>query len=117
MLSWIVQTTILSIIFIFLIHHLIHFFKNNLTVPKIKDLVNSPQQKYDSIYQVISKKSSESTNDILQNKYSYSESELIPQYDNSSMKNELKNFLKNQMKEMKNIEPSSHSSTEMYSTY
>ena len=39
MLYWIIQTTILSIIFIFVVHYLINFFKSTLTVPKIKDLI------------------------------------------------------------------------------
>jgi hypothetical protein len=34
------------------------FFKTTLTVPKIKDLVNSPNQKYQNIYDTISHKSS-----------------------------------------------------------
>ena len=46
MLSWIIQMSIISIVFIFLIHHLLSFFKTTLTVPKVKDLVNSPSQKY-----------------------------------------------------------------------
>ena len=58
MLSWIIQITLISIIFIFLVHHLILFFKSTLTVPKIKDLVNSPNQKYQHIYDTISNNSS-----------------------------------------------------------
>ena len=52
--SWIIQITIISIILIFLVHHLIHFFKTMLTVPKIKDLVNTPNEKYKNIYETIS---------------------------------------------------------------
>ena len=57
MLSWIIQITIISTVLIFLIHYLINFFKSTLTVPKIKDLVNSPTQKYESMYNVINQKS------------------------------------------------------------
>jgi hypothetical protein len=46
MLSWTIQITIISLIFILLLHHLFQFFKNTLTVPKVKDLVNSPHKKY-----------------------------------------------------------------------
>lgn len=53
MLSWIIQITIISILFIFLIHHLFEFFKSTLTVPKIKDLVNTPTKKYESMYSTI----------------------------------------------------------------
>ena len=91
MLSWIIQISLISIIFIFLVHHLLMFFKTTLTVPKIKDLVNSPNQKYQHIYDTISHKSS-----------SYTDIELLPD-DNflnsseSTMKNELKSFLKKQL--------------------
>lgn len=55
MLSWIIQISLISIILIFLVHHLIGFFKTTLTVPKIKDLVNSPSQKYQHMFDTISK--------------------------------------------------------------
>ena len=32
---------------------MINFFKSTLTIPKIKDLVNSPAQKYENIYKTI----------------------------------------------------------------
>jgi hypothetical protein len=54
MLGWTIQISIISIIFIFLVHHLISFFKSTLTVPKIRDLVNSPNKKYQIIFDTIS---------------------------------------------------------------
>lgn len=88
MFTWIIQISIISIIFIFLVHHLIMFFKSTLTVPKIKDLVNSPNQKYQNIYDTISHKST-----------SYTDIDLLPINDsnNTDMKNELKSFLKKQL--------------------
>ena len=90
MLTWIIQISIISIIFIFLVHHLIMFFKTTLTIPKIKDLVNSPIQKYQNIYDTISHKST-----------SYTDIDLLPTGDivneSSNMKNELKSFLKKQL--------------------
>ena len=64
------------------------FFKSTLTVPKIKDLVNSPNQKYQNIYDTISHKST-----------SYTDIDLLPINDsnNTDMKNELKSFLKKQL--------------------
>ena len=44
MLSWVIQITVISIVLIFLVHHLINFFKSTLTVPKIKDLVTERQK-------------------------------------------------------------------------
>lgn len=93
MLSWIFQTTILSIIFIFLIHHLILFFKENLTIPKVKDLVNVPSQKYQDIYNIIS-----SNKEVeIEKEFKYSKEDLLPKPDVDSMKNELKSFLKEQL--------------------
>jgi hypothetical protein len=100
MLSWIIQITIVSIILIFLVHHLINFFKSTLTVPKIKDLVNSPTQKYENMYNIIKNNSLSTT---MPSGYSsggdYTLIDLLPtkQEEPSSMKNELKNFLKKQM--------------------
>jgi hypothetical protein len=97
MLSWVLQTTILSIVFIFIIHHLIIFFKDNLTIPKIKDLVHAPNQKYNDIYNIISsnkKCKQEETYYQEENNYNV-ESNHKPDID--LMKNELKNFLKEQL--------------------
>jgi hypothetical protein len=87
MLFWTLQITIISIILIFLVHHLILFFKSTLTVPKVKDLVNAPAQKYENIYNTISSRD-------------YTDS-LLPTIpippaisETISMKEELKNFLK-----------------------
>jgi hypothetical protein len=93
MLLWIFQTSILSIILIFLVHYLINFFKTTLTVPKIKDLVNCPTQKYENIYNIIGNKNpiySDGTNINSLN------TEILPK---DEMKNELKSFLKKQLKE------------------
>jgi hypothetical protein len=89
MLSLIILISIASIIFIFLVHHLLSFFKSTLTVPKIKDLVNSPNQKYQHIYDTITHKTN--INETYINNINTDES------DNTNMKNELKSFLKNQM--------------------
>ena len=110
MLSWLIQTTLISIIFIFVIHYLINFFKSNLTVPKIKDLVNSPTQKYETMYNIISNNNDKNNNNTNNNntnnnnnsnkdfdfKIEYTEADLLPKPDAESMKNELKSFLKKQ---------------------
>ena len=44
MLFWIIQQTIISIILIISVHYIYIFFKNNLTIPKTKDLVNKPTE-------------------------------------------------------------------------
>jgi hypothetical protein len=124
MLSWIIQISIISIIFIFLVHHLISFFKTTLTVPKIKDLVNSPIKKYQGIFDTISNsnKINKSFESSYLNTNSYTDIDLLPTENagyipetktsntsvtsinlsntsetNSGMKDELKMFLKQQL--------------------
>jgi hypothetical protein len=124
MLSWILQITIISIVLIFLVHYLFNFFKSTLTVPKIKDLVNSPTQKYESMFNIITKNNSKTDNkkgyndnNTFNNDYNddnnfnddnnnnnnnneneYTLTDLLPvQQTKTDMKNELKNFLKKQM--------------------
>lgn len=97
MLSWIIQITIVSVILIFLVHHLINFFKTTLTVPKIKDLVNSPNHEYKNIYDII--KNTSGTNTNLKTESNYSLIDLLPNTEEPTMKNELKSFLKKQLNE------------------
>jgi len=111
MLYWILQTIILSIVFIVLVHNLIILLKTNLTVPKVKDLVNSNSQKYERIYNTLNKNIEPNSNpNIHQNQNNnptlnlndnsisneYNIRDLLPNND-TNMKNELKNFLKSQL--------------------
>jgi len=48
------QWIIISLILITLLHYLYFFFKNALTVPKIRDLVNKPSESYNDIMNTIS---------------------------------------------------------------
>jgi hypothetical protein len=110
MLSWILQISIISIIFIFLVHHLLYFFKTTLTVPKMKDLVNSPVKKYQDIFDTITNSNTNSNTNF--NKYlpsdgDYTDINLLPIENTSGqgsrsgsgtdMKDELKSFLKKQL--------------------
>ena len=107
MLSWILQISIISIIFIFLVHHLLCFFKTTLTVPKMKDLVNSPVKKYQDIFDTISNSNTNLNSNTNFNKYlpsdgDYTDINLLPTQNTVSstgtdMKDELKNFLKKQL--------------------
>jgi hypothetical protein len=47
---WVVQVVIVSIVIIFILHNLYIFFKETLTIPKMKDMVKRPQQKYESLF-------------------------------------------------------------------
>jgi hypothetical protein len=106
MIYWTIKTVIISVIFIFLIHHLIEFFKNTLTVPKVKDLVNIPTQKYEHIFNMLNKKNYENnniTNNINNDIEKINSNINLSTNINSlpvvgdDMKSELKKFLKQQM--------------------
>ncbi len=106
MLFWTVQTIIISIIFIFLVHHLITYFKQILTVPRTKDLVNSPIQKYNDMFKIISNGDTSSSSTVNVSDYlpkNIEDTSLLPQVPvitnetKTSMKNELKSFLKKQL--------------------
>ena len=113
MLSWILQISIISIIFIFLVHHLLCFFKTTLTVPKTKDLVNSPIKKYQDIFDTIANTNTNTNFNRNRNKYlpsepdssdaDYTDINLLPTENmnssssNKDMKDELKSFLKKQL--------------------
>ena len=114
MLTWVIQITMISLVLIFLVHHLINFFKSTLTIPKIKDLVNTPTQKYENIYNIINPLK------ITQNENKeYSLIDLIPKKE-ENMKSELKNFLKSQLQnsnQENKIDYMSNSLKDSYSNY
>lgn len=109
MLIWTIQAAVISITFIFLIHHLFGFLKSTLTVPKIKDLVNSPTQKYEDMFSILNNQGRSSflpADNILpsislsnDNPYVQTETNVNQTLAvaSNSMKNELKNFLKKQL--------------------
>ena len=99
MLPWIIQMSVISLILIVLVHYLFTFFKTNLTIPKVKDLVNKPQKQYEALFDTmkdttihhrVSEPEYTNTNMNMNDnvKSDGSKSESI------SMKNELKNYLK-----------------------
>lgn len=96
MLYWIIQSTVISIVLILLVHHLFNFFKATLTVPKIKDLVNTSTQKYDNMFHIISKGNNNESDINVSDHYGYTTQDLLPKPE-TDMKSELKNFLKKQL--------------------
>lgn len=92
MLSWAIQTTIISLVIIFLIHSIYRYLKETLTIPKVKDLVNKPNEKYEEIYKIINQ-----NNNNGEINYAKSAS--------SDMKEELKIFLNQQINNPNSIEP------------
>jgi type II secretory pathway component PulC len=104
MLSWIFQMSVISLILIILVHYLFTFFKTNLTIPKVKDLVNKPQEQYEMLFNTI-KSNSIAKNSIGSDKQSNEGTRAI---NNTEMKNELKNYLK-ELSNSKTINSNSNS--------
>jgi len=79
------QWVIISLLLIVLIHYLYSFFIDTLTVPKVRDLIEKPTQRYNQIVK--------STADISSNNQSQlTQSQIQPQESNK-MESELRNFL------------------------
>lgn len=85
MLPWIIQMSIISLVLIILIHYLYTFFQTNLTIPKVKDLVNKPQKQYDLLFNVMKENNSKNSKPEISDANSSSK---------EFMKTELKNYLK-----------------------
>lgn len=89
----------------FLVHHLIGFFKSTLTVPKIRDLVNSPSQKYKNIFDTINTNMSTiSLSDTNSNpsSNSYTAIDLLPSspqtYNSTGLDEVTKDMMKDELK-------------------
>lgn len=93
MIFWVLQRIIISIVLILCAHYIFIFLKTNLTVPKTRDLVNQPREKYKEIYEKINKDNTKTTTDA----------------DNGKMKDELKNYLKDLKKNANNGSNNSNS--------
>jgi len=101
MWAWIFKVAVVSFLFIFLLHYLYSFFKTMLTSPKLKDLVNKPREKHDTIYNSLKSTGSagsagsfgegglKNLGEDIKNNYG-----SIDNGNSSSMKDELKKYLK-----------------------
>ena len=89
MFFWVIKQVIISFLIIAIMHYLYDFFKTNLTIPKVKDLVNRPNDKYKEIYKSMNATPKKEEKKVV------------------SMKDELKEYLSDLSK--KNSEPISYS--------
>jgi len=90
---WIIKVSILSFILIFLLHYLYSFFISTLTVPKVKDLVTLPQQKYDEMFHSLQQQQ-HITSNASSNASSINNNNSNSNATSQSMKDDLINFLK-----------------------
>ncbi len=87
MFLWTLQVVFISFVTIWVCHMIFIFFIDNLTTPKVRDLVDLPVQKYDDIFRQISNNVAKTS--------TYIDDLPMPVYDESNkMKDELKMFLK-----------------------
>ena len=96
MLIWTLKHIILSVLFIWIIHKIYQYFQSQLTVPKVKDLVNKPLYEYNKMFKSMEE-------DIEEDNYSRHGKSL--QMNNSvdlQKKNEMKYELKKYLAEVTN---------------
>jgi len=113
MLFWSIKWICISLLLIALVHYLYSFFKNTLTIPKMRDLVNKPLERYKEIYSTIDDKkvsSLSSSSDAL----SYPTPVAVGSND---MQNELKQFLDNLHKKDDVVSHSLGSNNNAFASY
>lgn len=101
----ILYSAIVSIVIIFVVHNIFNYFKNTLTTPKIKDLINKPRNEYDKIKSVIN---SDVNTSISENRGSDNDDitsiqrqSINKDVDHNNIKSELKDFFKQLNEEKK----------------
>lgn len=90
---WVAQVMGVSFVIIFILHNLYFFFKETLTIPKMKDMVKRPQQKYDALFREL-----RVHNEAFKNNSNTDATINVANNDaisnaNDAMKNELKRYL------------------------
>jgi len=96
---------VVSFVIIFILHNLYFFFKETLTVPKMKDMVKRPQQKYDALFRELRVRNEDAdfkpnSNDVAANNATGDA--------NDAMKNELKRYLMEIKDQQTEPEPQPH---------
>lgn len=111
MIFWTVKHVVISLVFILLMHYIYNFFKSNLTIPKVKDLVSRPQQQYNKIFDVMrNSKKNEVNNDNNDNN-------VVETTSSTNMKTELKKYLNNLQKKQDGIQSVGMNFENSYDTY
>ena len=84
---WFIQISFASLVIIFVLHKLYAFFKDTLTVPKIKDMVKRPQQKYETLFRELRNRGQDFAVNDETNSNTNANANAV------AMKNELKRYL------------------------
>ena len=88
---WTIQVLVTSFVIIFVLHNLYVFFKDTLTVPKIKDMVKRPQQKYETLFRELRNNGINNGNNS--NNGNNVNANVNANDESNAMKNELKRYL------------------------
>ena len=107
MIFWTVKHVVISLVFILLMHYIYNFFKSNLTIPKVKDLVSRPQQQYNKIFDVMRNSKNNDNND----------NNVVETTSSTNMKTELKKYLNNLQKKQDGIQSVGMNFDNSYDTY
>ena len=95
MFFYVIFNIIISIIVIFVFHNIFNYFKNNLTAPKVKDLINKPKTGYDKINNLIGSIDTDIHSNISNNiNYNNYNNDQDKSFDTNTIKDELKDFFK-----------------------
>ena len=81
------QTVFISLIIIFLCHYFFYYLQASFTEPKVKDMINRPNEKYETIMKVVN--SQDQKQEQGENEKNNPENTA----NESDMKNELNNFI------------------------
>ena len=85
MISGVILWAVISLIVIMLTHNIYIFLKDTLTMPKVKDFINEPNNIYKEVEETLKKNRENNSNNNIEIKNNINENE---------MKDELKNFFK-----------------------
>jgi hypothetical protein len=65
MFWYLFKISILSLLIVIFIHHIIIYFKNSLTTPKIIDCVNKPKKEYENIKEILKEIKEEKEEEVI----------------------------------------------------
>ena len=85
MIPGVIVWAVISLIIIMLTHNIYIFLKDTLTVPKVKDFINQPNNIYREVEETLKKE---------REKIKENQKEILSNINENDMKNELKNFFK-----------------------
>ena len=112
MIFWILQRISISLVLIACAHYIYIFLKHNLTIPKTRDLVNQPREKYKEMYKKINQGMYTASSVNGDKTHNEAKSTNVQ----SKMKNELKNYLKDLKKSNNTLSNSSNTNNSSLST-